>query len=490
VKDIDLPESALLAGLFKAPTRYAPTVNLPAARARANEVLSNMVEAGFVTEGQVVAARRHPAEIAQRATDPNSPDYFLDWAFQQVKALDLGGDRVLTVKTTVDLGMTHAGEDAIASTLRQSGTQYNVKEAALVALEPDGAVRAMIGGRDYGESQFNRATNALRQPGSSFKPFVYTTALMNGFTPNSIVQDAPICIGDWCPQNYGGGYSGAVTLTTAIARSLNTVAVRLAQATGRQPIADLAHKMGITNELPLTRSFPLGVDEVSVIDMATSYGAFATGGLKVTPYGFTQITNGRGDVVYDRRAQAAAQARVLDPKIVGEINGMLVNVPEWGTGTRAKLDGIRTAGKTGTTSDYRDAWFVGFTGNFVGAVWMGNDDYTQTKTLTGGILPAQIWHDFMTYAHKGVVLKPIPFIDPAFEKNAKGALVATAGSTGPTVGIARPTSLSMATARRLATIRDIFQTSPTTPSTTAAAPPSAPPTLREAAVTPPEKKSG
>ena len=486
VKDIDLPESALLAGLFKAPARYSPTANLPAARARANQVLSNMVEAGFVTDGQVASARRHPAEIAQRATDPNSPDYFLDWAFEQVKALDLGGDRVLTVKTTVDLGMTRAAQDAIESTLRQSGAQYHVTEAAMVALEPDGAVRTMIGGRDYGESQFNRATNALRQPGSSFKPFVYATAMMNGFTPNSIVQDAPICIGDWCPQNYGGTYAGAVTLTTAIARSLNTVAVRLAQATGRQPIADLAHKMGITNDLPITRSFPLGVDEVSVIDMAASYGAFSTGGLKVTPYGITQISNGRGEVDYDRRTGAPAQERVLDPKTVTAMNGMLVQVPEWGTGTRAKLDGIRTAGKTGTTSDYRDAWFVGFTGNYVAAVWMGNDDYTQTKTLTGGILPAQIWHDVMTYAHKGVVLKPIPFVDPPFEKNAKGPLVATTSGNAPTVGTPRPTSLSTATARRLATIRDIFQVPPPPPATTAAASVPTPPAtvLREAAASP------
>jgi penicillin-binding protein 1A len=463
VKDLDLPQAALLAGLFKAPTRYAPHANLPAARARANDVLTNMVEAGFLTDGQVISARRHPAAIVEHGNESGSSDFFLDWAYEQVKAVATGGERVLTVRTTVDVGMQRAAQDAIESTLRQSGAQYNVKQAALVSLEPDGAVRTMIGGRDYGESQFNRATNALRQPGSSFKPFVYATAVASGFTPQTVVQDAPICIGDWCPQNYAGGYAGAVTLATALARSLNTVAVRLSQSTGRQAIIDTAHRMGITNELPLVRSLPLGVDEVMVIDMAASYGAFATGGYKVTPYAFTEITNGRGDVIYDRRDHIPAPQQVLDQKTVTAMNSMLVNVPEWGTGTRAKLDGIRTAGKTGTTSDYRDAWFVGFTGNFVTAVWMGNDDFKPTKQLTGGILPAQIWHDFMTYAHRGIALKPIPFIDPPFEK-PKGPAVASNLGAAPAPGIiARPTGLSPATASRLVAIRNMFDRPPAEP---------------------------
>jgi penicillin-binding protein 1A len=474
VRDIDLAESALLAGLFKAPSRYAPTADLPAARARANEVLTNMVQAGFATEGQVVSARRHPAEIVDHATEtPGSPDYFLDWAYQQVKDIDTGGDRVLTVRTTVDLGMEQAAQDAIVSTLRQSGAQYNVSQAALVALEPDGAVRAMIGGRDYGESQFNRATQAYRQPGSSFKPFVYATAMMNGFTPTTVVDDDPICIGDWCPHDFEAGYLGPITLTTALAQSINTVAVRLAQAVGRQPIVDLAHKMGITNDLPIVRALPLGVDEVSVIDMAASYGAFATGGFKVTPYAFTEITNGRGDVIWRHSDHAPPPQRVLDDKIVTEMNGMLVNVPEWGTGTAAKLDGIRTAGKTGTTSDFRDAWFIGFTGNFIAAVWMGNDNFAQTKTLTGGILPAQIWKQVMTYAHQGVILKPIPFLNPPFEKAANGqAVAANASPIGPTHAGVQPAGLSAATASALATIRDKMQ--PPGAPLAAAAPPSTP----------------
>ncbi len=478
VKNIDLPQAALLAGLFKAPTRYAPHVNLPAARARANDVLTNMVEAGFLTDGQVIGARRHPAAIVEHGNEPGAPDFFLDWAYEQVKAVANGAERVLFVRTTIDLGMQRAAQDSVESTLRQSGAQYNVKQSALVSLETDGAVRAMVGGRDYGESQFNRATNALRQPGSSFKPFVYATAMANGFTPQTVIQDAPICIGDWCPQNYGGGYSGAMTIATALARSINTVAVRLTQSVGRQPIIDLAHKMGITNELPLVRSLPLGVDEVSVIDMAASYGAFATGGYKVTPYAFTEITNSRGDVLYDRRDHMQPPQQVLEQKVVAAMNSMLVNVPEWGTGVKAKLDGIRTAGKTGTTSDYRDAWFVGFTGNFATAVWMGNDDFKPTKLLTGGILPAQIWHDYMTYAHRGVTLKPIPFIEPAFEK-AKGPVVASAPGGSPATGtISRPNSLSPATASRIVSIRSQFDAPPRdvlVPAPAAAVPPATAP---------------
>ncbi len=459
VRDLNLAELALLAGLFKAPTRFAPHVNLPAARARANEVLTNMVQAGFMTEGQVIGARRHPADVIEHPENAGSPDYFLDWAFDQVKELDPGGDRVLTVYTTVDMGMQTAAHDAVEATLRQSGAAYRVKQAALVAADPDGAVRAMVGGRDYGESQFNRATDALRQPGSSFKPFVYATAMMNGFTPKSIVQDAPICIGNWCPHNYGGGYSGPVTLTTGLVKSINVIPVRLAQAIGRDKIADTAHRMGITSELRITRSLPLGASEVKVLDMAGAYAVFANGGYKATPYAFTKIVNSQGQVVFDRARDVKPPERVLEEATVADMNSMLVQVPEWGTGQRAKLDGIRTAGKTGTTSDYRDAWFVGFTGNMVAAVWFGNDDYQPTRRLTGGILPAQTWHDFMTYAHRGVQLKPIPFIDDPFEKPPKGQAVATAGDAGGGGGDqgGRPASLSVATTQRLATIAGMMR---------------------------------
>ncbi len=462
VKDVSLAEAAMLAGLFKAPTRYAPHINLPAARARANEVLSNLVQAGFMTEGQVVGARRHPADVVEHATIAGAPDYFLDWAFDKVKAMAPPGDRVLTVRTTIDTGMQHAAEDAIESTLRQYGADYLVKQGAMVTVEPDGAIRSMVGGRDYGESQFNRATDALRQPGSSFKPFVYATAMMNGFTPQSVLLDGPLCIGDWCPQDYGGTFSGPVSITTALIHSINIIPVRLAQAIGRDKIVETARKMGITSELKITRSLPLGSSEVNVIDMAGAYAAFANGGMKATPYGITQIINSRGDVVFDHKRDTPPPARVLDPKIVAEMNSMLVLVPEQGTGRRAKLDGIRTAGKTGTTSAYRDAWFVGFTGNYVAAVWFGNDGYGPTRRLTGGILPAMAWKQFMTYAHQGVELKPIPFVEPPFETPAAGQAVAAGGPSDANAA-QRASTLSVATSEELSVIGRLMHDAATRP---------------------------
>ncbi len=492
VKDVNLAEAALLAGLFKAPTRFAPHINLPAARARANEVLTNMVEAGFMSEGQVIGARRHPADTIEHAGIPGSPEYFLDWAFEKLKQLNLTGDRVMTVRTTIDIGMQRAAQEAVESTLRQSGTAYRVKQAALVAVDPDGAVRAMVGGRDYGESQFNRATDALRQPGSSFKPFVYTTAMMNGFTPESVIRDAPICIPGtpvWCPHNYSGGYRGPVTLTTGLVKSINTIPVRLAQAIGRDKIVDVAHRMGLTTELLITRSLPLGSSEVTVLDMAGAYAVFANGGYRAEPYAFTQIVNSRGAVVYDRRRELKPPERVLDGATLAAMNGILVQVPESGTGRRAKLDGIRTAGKTGTTSAYRDAWFIGFTGNAVAAIWFGNDGYQPTRRLTGGTLPAQTWKQFMTYVHQGVDLKPIPFIDDPFETPAEGTAVAGAGTgAGNGAGgeaVPRPANLSEETARRLAIIAEMMRAAMAERTPATAMPPEAlgaPAGLEDAAV--------
>jgi len=459
VKDVNLAEAALLAGLFKAPARYAPHINLPAARARANEVLTNMVQAGFLTEGQVIGARRHPADVVERAAGTGAPDYFLDWAFDQVKKMNLP-ERTLTVRTTVDLSLQKEADEAVESTLRESGEAYRVKQAALVAVDPDGAVRAMVGGRDYGESQFNRATDALRQPGSSFKPFVYATAMLNGYTPKSIVQDAPICIGTWCPRNYSGGFSGPVTLTTALVKSINIVPVRLAQAIGRDKIVETAHRMGITTELKISRSLPLGAAEVTVLDMAGAYSVFANGGFKATPYAFTQVIGAQGDILYDRRKTPPPHERVLAEEAVRSMNEILVQIPEWGTGRRAKLEGIRTAGKTGTTSAYRDAWFVGFTGNYVAAVWFGNDSYAPTRRLTGGILPAATWNKFMTFAHKGIELKPIPFVEP--EKPPEGeAVVADASAAAAEEeanadASARPVSLSAGTTERLIAIEGLL----------------------------------
>jgi len=412
VQDLDLAECAILAGLFKAPTKYAPHVNLPAARLRANEVLTNMVQAGYMTEGQVIGARRHPAVPIEHA-DASSPDYFLDWAFEQVKAHVDGKEKVLVARTTIDMRLQKAAEAAIESTLRESGDEYNVHQGALVSMDPDGAIRAMVGGRDYGASTFNRAVNALRQPGSSFKPYVYATALETGrYTPDTMVVDAPVSIGNWSPQNYGRSYKGRLTLRDALRQSLNTVAVRLSIATGRQPIADLAARMGVATPLKVTRSMPLGSSEVTVLDQATAYSAFANGGYRAYPRGLIDVRTTSGKVVYDAAAEAPPRQRVLAEQTVLGMIDMMHTVVEHGTGQRARLPGINVAGKTGTTNAYRDAWFVGYTGNFSTAVWLGNDNYQPTNKLTGGILPAATWAKYMRVAMAYEKPIPLPGLPP------------------------------------------------------------------------------
>jgi penicillin-binding protein 1A len=430
VQDLDLAESALLAGLFKAPTKYAPHINLPAARARANEVLSNMVQAGYMTEGQVIGARRQPAVAVERS-QLASADYFLDWAFDQVKANVDGRDKVLTARTTLDMRLQKAAESAIDSTLVESGEQYDVHQGALVSMDPDGAIRAMVGGRDYGTSTFNRAVNALRQPGSSFKPYVYATALETGkYTPDTMVVDAPVSIGNWAPQNYGRTYKGRLTMRDALRQSLNTVAVRLSIATGRQPIADLAAEMGVMTPLKVTRSMPLGSSEVTVLDQATAYSTFPNGGFRTYPRGLIDVRTTSGRVVYDATANPPPRQRVLQESTVLGMIDMMHAVVEAGTARRARLPGINVAGKTGTTNAYRDAWFVGYTGNQTAAVWLGNDNYAPTNRLTGGILPAATWAKYMRVAMAYEKPIPLPGLPPPVATDEQ--LVAADGSaSGP-----------------------------------------------------------
>ena len=301
-------------------------------------------------------------------------------------------------------------ESVIEDQLRENGPSFHAKQSAMVVLEPDGAVRAIVGGRDYGASQFNRATEALRQPGSSFKPFVYLTAVMTGrFKPSTMVTDSPVCIGNWCVRNYEGERMGTLPLYAALAHSLNTVAVKLSIAigngnpkAGRAKIIDTARKMGLTTPLNDTVSLPVGADEVTVIDMATAYAAFANGGKRVSPFAAVEIRDGRGNLIYRHDRDGPQPKQVVPAADVATMNYMMSKVVTEGTGTRARLDNVTVAGKTGTTNGYRDAWFCGFTGNFVGAVWFGNDDYSTMNKMTGGTLPAMTWHDVMAYAHQGI----------------------------------------------------------------------------------------
>jgi penicillin-binding protein 1A len=323
------------------------------------------------------------------------------------------------VRTALDPDLQRYADREAESTLRQFGHDYGASQTALVIADLDGGVRTMVGGRDYGASQFNRAVDALRQPGSSFKPYVYATALANGFTPNSIVVDSPVCIGNWCPHNYSGGYSGSLTLTQAITNSVNIIPVKLSIALGdgnpklgRAKIIQTARNFGIYTPLPDTPSLPIGADAVNVLEHSVAYATFPNLGKAVTPHAALEVRSGTGEVVWRFDRDGKRPQQVISPQVALEMIGMMNSVVEKGTGKRAQLDGTRVAGKTGTTNGYRDAWFVGYTGNFTGAVWMGNDDYTPTKRMTGGTLPALLWHNVMTYAHQGVELRPLPGLPP------------------------------------------------------------------------------
>jgi len=422
-RDVNLAEAAMLAGLFKAPSRFAPHINLPAARARANVVLDNLVEAGFMTEGQVFGARRNPAMAVDRR-DERAPNYYLDWAFDEMKKLadtlpKSVHERVFVVRLALDVDLQKHAEKAVEDSLRHYGHEYKAKQGAAVLMDVDGAVRAMVGGRDYSESQFNRATDAMRQPGSSFKPYVYATALMNGYKPTSIVVDSPVCIGNWCPKNYGGGFSGSMTMTEALKRSINVVAVKLSISLGngnpkigRAKIRETARKAGLRTPLPDTPSMPIGADEVTVLDHTGAYSIFPNLGKAMMPHAILEVRSGAGELIWRWDRDGKKPVQVLTPQVAMDMNMMMSKVVEEGTARRAILDGIRAAGKTGTTNAYRDAWFVGFTGNMICGVWFGNDDYTTMHQMTGGSLPAMTWHEIMAYAHQGIELKPIPGLGP------------------------------------------------------------------------------
>jgi penicillin-binding protein 1A len=463
-RDVNLAEAAMLAGLFKAPTKFAPHVNLPAARARANQVLDNLVDAGFMTEGQVFGARRNPATVVDRR-DEQSPDYYLDAAFEEIKRLverfpKTMTERVFTVRTALDTSVQREAENAIESSLRQFGQEYNAHQAAAVVVDLSGGVRAIVGGRDYGESQFNRATDAMRQPGSSFKPYVYATALASGMKPSSIVVDAPICLGNWCPHNYGGSYRGSMTLTQALTHSINTVAVRLSvivgngnAKAGRAKIIATAKRMGIVTPLPDTPSLPIGADAVNVLEHTTAYATFPNEGKAVAPHTILEVRTGAGEVVwrFDRDGKKPVQA--LTPKVAHEMAMMMSHVVEEGTARRAQLDGIPAAGKTGTTNNYRDAWFIGYTGNLVCGVWFGNDDYATMNKMTGGSVPALTWHQIMAYAHQGIEIKPIPGVPEMPKARPQNAQAAANGDNGPE----RPPTLTRRGAERLVHIERLME---------------------------------
>jgi penicillin-binding protein 1A len=402
---LTLAEAALLAGLVKSPSRLAPTRNFDAAEQRAKVVLSAMAELGFINAGAEKVAISQPPRIVQRAGN-GSINYVADWVMDGLNDVLGHVEQDIVVQTTIDGTVQANAEKAVTEELTAKGAKFNVSQGALVAMSPDGAVRAMIGGRDYGESQFNRAVAAKRQPGSAFKPFVYLTALEHGLTPDTVREDRPINIKGWTPENYGHEYYGPVTLTNALALSLNTVSVRLTMEMTPMAVIRTAHRLGIASKLEPNASIALGTSEVSMLELVGAYASFANGGYAVVPHVIERITASNGKVLYRRDERQLG--RIIEARYVAMMNGMMQQTLTIGTARKAQLPGWQAAGKTGTSQDFRDAWFIGYTGHLVTGVWLGNDDGSPTKKVTGGGLPVEIWTHFMRPAHQNVPMVSLP----------------------------------------------------------------------------------
>ncbi len=385
-RDMNLLEAAIIAGMLKAPSRYNPIASAERAKARAKVVLQNMVNNDALTERQMKYALTLPVG-EDKSYKVQGADYFADWVYREVNDYIGERDNDIYVYTTLDQKIQENAEKILREAVLAAKNR-NVSEGAVVVLNKSGEVKAMVGGIDYRKSQFNRAVTALRQPGSAFKTFVYLTALQNGWKREDRIDDVPLSIGKWKPENYDKKYYGSVTLDEALMKSLNLATVNLSESLSRKDIIRTAKKMGISTPVENTPSLALGTFEVKVIDMATAYSAIANGGYATWPHAIKEIYTRDGYQLYQREADT--ENRILDAGAVKDLTKMLEKVISQGTGRRAKIPGF-AAGKTGTTQDYRDAWFVGFTDEYVIAVWVGNDDNSPMKGVTGGTLPAEIW---------------------------------------------------------------------------------------------------
>ena len=402
-KEVTLYEAAVLAGLLKAPSRFNPTRNLDAAQSRAQLVLQAMVETGFIGEAEAISALTKKTSLA--AIAGSGTRYFADWILNEVRSYIGFSDRDLIVQTTLDLPLQKIAQEETRKMLETEGAPRDASQAAMIVMNPDGSVRAMVGGRDYTESQFNRATQALRQPGSAFKLFVYLAGFEDGLAPDRRYTDGRVRIGSWSPKNYGDRYYGDVTLREAFARSLNSVAVQVSEATGRGTVADAARRLGISSDLKVQPSLALGTSEVSLLELTSAYAVFANRGFGVWPHGITEIRDSSGRVLYKRISSGSGQ--LVRGRQVDQMTDLLRATVEWGTGKGAKFE-WPAAGKTGTSQDFRDAWFVGFTSKMVGGVWLGNDDGTAMKGVTGGQLPALLWGRVMRRALEKQAPEPLP----------------------------------------------------------------------------------
>lgn len=399
---LTLRESATLAGLLKAPTRYSPASNPTLSAQRTEVVLNAMKDAGYIDEFEIEAVKATPPAPRRKPSSGETVRYFTDYVVGQIGELIGPIEKDLVIETTIDKDIQQEAEEAITKALLANGKDKNIEQGAALTLRLDGAVMAMVGGRDYSSSEFNRVTHSYRSPGSSFKPIVYLTALENGWTPESIIMDEPFTTGRYRPRNFAGQYYGEVSLLEALTLSLNTVAVNLAKDVGPEEIIGMARRLGITADLEPNLSIALGSNGIPMLQMATAYATIARGGLAVEPYAIKRITDVDGQVYYEHVSQNSAR-QVVSRSNINDIAYMMRSVVENGTGQGAQI-GYPVAGKTGTSQEYKDAWFIGFTDKFATAVWFGNDDNTPMKRVTGGSVPATVWREIMTTAQA----KPVP----------------------------------------------------------------------------------
>jgi penicillin-binding protein 1A len=389
----------------QSPSHLAPTRNPDGAARRARVVVEAMAGQGMIGRTAAKLALAHPARARQPA-GAGSANYAADWVMDAVNDIVGHINQDLVVKTTIDPALQSAAEQALVDTLNRRGAKFGVGEGALVAMTPDGTVRALVGGRNYAESQYNRAIAAKRQPGSTFKPFVYLTALEHGLTPDTVREDAPLALNGWNPVDFEHRYLGPVTLTQALAGSLNTVAVRLTLEFGPAAVIRTAYRLGINSPLEANPAIALGTSEVSLYELVCAYTPFANGGFADSPHAIESIRTADGKVLYARRPQALG--RIVDARYVAMMNAMMRQTLLSGTARGADLPGWQAAGKTGTSQDYRDAWFIGYTSALVTGVWLGNDDNAPTRKETGGGLPVAIWSRFMRAALRGIAPAPLP----------------------------------------------------------------------------------
>jgi penicillin-binding protein 1A len=404
-RQVTLAEAALLAGLVKSPSRLSPTHNFDAAERRAQTVLAAMADSGFITEEAAKTAMMIPPRIAKQTTG-GSVNYAADWIMDVLNDLIGRFETDITVETTIDPTLQAAAEKTLSDEIAQKGEKFDVEQGALVAMTPDGAVRALVGGKNYAESQYNRAVAAKRQPGSAFKPFVYLTALERGLTPDTVRDDKPIDVKGWKPENYGHQYLGPVTLTQGLSQSLNTVSVRLALEFGPTAVVRTAHRLGIASKLDANPSIALGTSEVSVMELVSAYAPFANGGLAVVPHAIERVRAADGKILYAR--PPTNLGRIIDMRYVGMMNQMMHETLTTGTARKAEFTAWPAAGKTGTSQEFRDAWFVGYTSHLITGVWLGNDDSSPTNKAAGSGLPVDIWSRFMKVAHQGIPVADLP----------------------------------------------------------------------------------